>query len=64
VSNPELYIKIEAQLGWGSPTESEDEKAKRHQAQHEVDAMARDLEKAVKEIMEVMIFHRKRVQGF
>jgi len=64
MSEPQLYVKIEAQLGWNAPTENEDEKEKRHQAQHEVNAMARDLENAVTQIMNTMIFHRKKVQGF
>jgi hypothetical protein len=59
MSNPELYVRIEATLGWMAPTENESEKVLRHQAQHKVNAMALDLEKAVKEIIEIMIFHQK-----
>ena len=64
MSDPQLFVQIDASLGWDAPTESEGEAGSRHQQQHEVNAMAADLEEAVKKILQAMIFHRKQTRGF
>lgn len=61
MSNPRIYVVIEASYGWDFPTEDDGEKDIRHQQQHDLNAMALDLNSIVKDILEKMIFHRKRI---
>jgi hypothetical protein len=62
MSNPTIYVTIEANFGWDYPTE-ECEKDTRHQQQHVLNAMALDLNSVVKSILEQMIFHRAKLDG-
>jgi len=60
---PTITVKIEAQFMWMLPSDNEQQKQLRHQSQHVLNAMALDLESTVKDILEQMIFHRKKLDG-
>ncbi len=60
---PRINVTIEAQLTWPTIPTSDTQGQLRHQSQHVLNAMALDLESVVKQILEQMIFHRKKLDG-
>ncbi len=53
--SPQVFIEIDAQLMWGSQSENDEQKRLRQEAGHKVRAMGKDLEAAVKLIVQEMI---------
>jgi antitoxin component of RelBE/YafQ-DinJ toxin-antitoxin module len=46
-----------------APSDSDQQAQLRHQSQHVLNAMALDLENIVRDILQQMIFHRKKLDG-